>query len=193
MKNRISAVLLAVYLIVGCSSGGGTSGAGGGSSVVIAGEFILLGTLVVNTLEVDTISTTCESSEEVLTTANGIFTITITNLGQLPSDLFPSGLILESYSVTYTPNSTGAPGISKRSYPTSSAGINGSALATRVIIADLSSVIPEFQRKNPSGTIHSYTVTVTVKGRTLAGESFAVPAVQVMEFGDFGACEEPEP
>ena len=46
MKSKLSALLIAAYLVIGCSSGGGTSGAGGGGAVT-TDEFLLTASLVI--------------------------------------------------------------------------------------------------------------------------------------------------
>ena len=192
MKKKICAILVACYLIAGCSSGGGTSGAGG--SVVTAGEFLLAAAVVMNG------SNSIDSGQGVCSeggiTRTGTFRITITNINDVVSStsaLFPTGIILESYNVQFVPQSPGAPGLAQRSYPNNSNTINGSSSNSTVVIVDAGTVIPEYQAKNPSGTIHTYAVNVTMHGRTLSGDRFAISASLIIEFGDFSTCEEPEP
>ena len=47
MKSKLSALLIAAYLMVGCSSGGSTSGAGGGSATTTDG-LLLTASLVMD-------------------------------------------------------------------------------------------------------------------------------------------------
>jgi hypothetical protein len=198
MKKKICAILVACYLIAGCSSGGGTSGAGG--SVVTAGEFLLAAAVFMNgSSSIDSVQGECDDGEVVLedfATRTGTFRITITNINDVVSSasgLFPSGIILESYNVQFVPSSPGAPGLAQRSYPNNSNTIDGSSSISVVVIVDAATVIPEYQAKNPSGTIHTYAVNVTMHGRTLSGDRFAISASMLIEFGDFGECvAEPE-
>jgi hypothetical protein len=126
---------------------------------------------------------------EEFTSRTGTFTITILNVGDLTGGLFPTGILLESYQVSFTPFSPGAPGLSKSPvYPNPSSTINGSTSISTVVIVDAASVLPEYQAKNPAGVIHNYVVTVNMRGRTLAGDRFLITATLLIEFGNFDTC-----
>jgi hypothetical protein len=189
MKNKILAILVAAYLMVGCSSGGGTSGANGGSAVT-AGQFLLTAGLtpVPAGASVDT------NCEKALSTTNGVFRITLTNVTSTTGNLFPSGLILESYTVSFSPQSSGAPKLQNRTYGTSSNTVNSSAISTTVILVDAATTLPEYLKNSPgscdSDTRHRYMITVTMRGKTLAGDPFAVSAAVLLAF--FNSEEEAE-
>ena len=187
MKNRILAILVATYLMVGCSSGGGTSGANGGSAVT-AGEFLLTAGLV-SVPAGTSVDTNCE---EPLSSTNGIFRITLTNVTSTTGNLFPSGVILESYTVSFSPQSTGAPKLQNRTYGTSSNTVNSGAISTPVILVDAATSLPEYLRNSPgscdSDTRHRYMITVTMKGKTLAGDRFTISAAVQLAF--FNSAEE---
>ena len=119
IKNKISTLLLAAYLLAGCSSGGGTSGAGGAGAVT-AGEFLVTAGLAPNgSISVDTVISVCTEgegdAEDVLeplqTTVLGTLTITATDVADLTGGIFPSGLVLSSYRVDFIGASPGAPGL----------------------------------------------------------------------------------
>lgn len=194
MKSKLSALLIAAYLMVGCSSGGGTSGAGG-SGAVTAGEFILSASFVLeDTISMDTIQGVCDVADdgeitfEVFTTQSGTFTITITNNSSTTSDIFPGGIILESYRVEYIPQSSGAPSLTTRSFGASSSVVNATSISTSIIVADLAFTKPEYNAAVPSGDQSTYTVRVTMNGRTVSGDAFAISASAVAEFGNFDNC-----
>lgn len=205
MKMKISAILVACYIVVGCSSGGGTSGASGGNALTV-GSFLLTATLSMNgSASIDSIQDDCSDEEpeepdveepvlvkhdlEEFTSRTGTFTITILNVGDLTGGLFPTGILLESYQVSFTPFSPGAPGLSKSPvYPNPSSTINGATSISTVVIVDAASVLPEYQAKNPAGVIHNYVVTVNMRGRTLAGDPFVITATMLIEFGNFDTC-----
>ena len=191
MKNKILAILIAAYLMVGCSSGGGTSGANGGSAVT-AGEFLL--TAGLTTVPVSTfVDTNCDKAG---TTTNGLFRITLTNVTSTTGDLFPSGVILESYTVSFSPQSGGAPTLQNKTFGTSSNTVNGSSISTPVILVDSASTLPEYLRKSPgscdSDTRHRYMITVTMRGKTLSGDPFVVSAAVTIEFYNSVTEEEEE-
>ncbi len=189
MKNKILAILIAAYLIVGCSSGGGTSGANGGSAVT-AGEFLLTAGLA--TVPVgSSVDTNCEKAA---TSTNGLFRITLTNITSTTGNLFPSGVILESYTVSFSPQNGGAPNLQNKTYGVSSNTVNGSAISTPVILVDAATTLPEYLKKSPgscdSNTHHRYMITVTMRGKTLAGDPFAVSAAVLVEFFNSGIVED---
>ncbi len=195
MKKKISAILVACYIVVGCSSGGGTSGASGGNALTV-GSFLLTATLAMNgSASIDSIQDDCSDEEseepdlEEFTSRTGSFTITILNVGDLTGGLFPTGILLESYQVSFSPFTPGAPGLSNSPvYPNPSSTINGSTSISTVVIVDSASVLPEYQAKNPAGVIHNYVVTVNMRGRTLAGDGFVTTATVLIEFGNFDTC-----
>ena len=195
MKNKILAMLMAAYLIAGCSSGAGTSGAGGAGAVT-AGSFLITASLSSgDSISVDTIQNLCVDEtgmvtgvEPGLTTKTGLFTVTITNIADLTGGIFATGVILTTYTVTFVGTSTGAPGLAIQTFGETTTITSDSSATFTVILLDLGSTLPEFASKNPSGTVHSYRVTVNMRGSTLSGDDFVVSATTFLEAGNFDRC-----
>ena len=193
MKKKLCSIFLAAYLIAGCSSGGGINVGAGGGGFVTAGEFLLAAALLLtDTISIDTIQDNCGTIEnpdfETFTTKTGTVTITITNITDLTNGLFPSGVLVESYSVSFFSGDPGAPRLTTRSFGATASTVNGENIVVQVIIADLGFTKPEFAHQNPGGTIFSYVVTVTVRGRTLSGDAFNLSASSFAEMGNFDNC-----
>jgi len=118
---------MAVFLMAGCSSGAGTSGgAGGAGTTSTAGGLLLSGSLVLTgSFSVDTILNVCTTAEDGtpltfepgFSTTTGSFTINVTEIADLLGGLFPSGITLESYTVTFAAQGdVGAPVLTPRTF-----------------------------------------------------------------------------
>lgn len=169
------------------------SGAGGGAAVT-AGEFLLTGAVVINgSFSIDVFPDQCDEEGtdfSAITTRTGTYTLTLTNISSTTGNLFPSGVILQSYTVKFIGQSAGAPGLPIKSYGVTGNVVNGASISTNVVIADLATIIPDYAKKVPSGTIHSYVVQVSMKGTTLAGDNFTVTASMLVEMGNFDGCSD---
>ena len=196
MRNKICAILMAGYLISGCSSSGGTDGGAGGlgtTGTEDIGLLLFAALVAIGSSSVDTKQDACgaDSVEPGLTTATGTFTVNYENVVDTTNGLFPEGITLDNYTVTYSAQSgLNAPSLSPRAYSNTRTitGQSGSA-AIPVVLVDVGFTIPEFAaKKGDSNTIHTYRVTVTYKGRTLAGKAFQVVASTNMELGNFDRC-----
>lgn len=151
MRQKISTILVATYLIAGCSSGGGTSGAGSGSGTgsVVAGELLITADLLLEEISVDTFINLCDDDdpEDGLSTRLGNFRIAARSIADLTGGVLHSGIILTSYEVSFRGRSPGAPPLTNRTFnrTTELSPIPGAA-EIPVILVDLSSTMPEFQR-----------------------------------------------
>ncbi len=174
MKKKISAILLAVYLLTGCSSGGGTSGAGGIGTTKASGLLLIAGV-----------------------TPAGVFTITLVDISDTTGGIFPTGIILESYTVSYVAQSDeSAPRLTPRNFHQTVSIIN-SKTATIPVILKGDFTVREFAAFNPNpGVPKTYRATVVYVGRTLVGERLSVSAATVLTFTEVAEdveVEEPEP
>jgi hypothetical protein len=160
MKKKISAILFATCLLIGCSSGGGTSGSGG-----------------VGTAEAGGLLLTAGLSPE------GVFTINIIDISDTTGGLFPGGVIMESYTVNYAAQSSeAAPKLTPRKFNQSVSIINSKEAAISVILKG-SFTVREFEAFTPNpGVPKTYWTTVTYSGRTLNGERVSVSASTTVTF-----------
>ncbi len=209
MKKLTAVFLIPLFLASGCG-GGGTSGAGGGGAVT-AGEYVLFATLAIDgSISMDSLINICDADadppvlEPLIPTRTGTFTITVTNATSLTQDLFPDGIIINSYTTAFTrlnPASSGIPALEERRYHNVHSIPNSESITVTVNIMDLGGSLPEYVEKrygtglfpDPELTLHppdNYSVTVTVKGRTLSGHGFTLSASTVIEVGNFNRCDE---
>ena len=182
MRKKLTGFLIAVYLLAGCSSGGGVDGAGGVGTTRV-GEFLLAASLVTPAI----VDVGC-TGEEIAETVRGTFRITLINIESTTGDLFPSGIIVESYTTSYNPQTSGAPPLASRTFGDSQVTINGDSLVLAVVIAD-TQTIREYNGKT-GGRPESYVITVRARGRGLSGEAFSITANSISEFR--GGCAEEE-
>lgn len=196
--KKISAILLAVYLTAGCSSGGGTTGGAGGTGTSSTADGLLLSAFLTTdgNFSVDVIQNGCfdengepQEPEPGLTTATGTFTITVADVADLTGGLFPTGITLESYTVSFAPaGDTATPGLSSRTFTQVVTVLTSTATsAVTVILADVGFTIPQFATAN-GAPVRSYQVTVTYRGRQVSGEAVTLVASTFMEFGNFDRC-----
>ncbi len=205
MKNKLSAILIAMYLLAGCSSGGGTAGGAGGSGITTtAGGLLLVGAVsATDSISQDAFISICTPAvpatgstpavpavlEDGLTTKLGTFSITLNDIVDLTGGLFPVGVTLERYTVSYVAQGdAGAPALASRTHTqTVTLLVVGTTVDVSVILMDLGFTIPEFASKT-SGAVSSYRVTVTWTGRTLSGDSVTLSASTFIEIGNFDRC-----
>ena len=208
MKKKLSAILVAIYLLAGCSSGGGVSGAGG-IGTATAGGLLLSAALAVNgSISVDAFQDVCTPAvidpvtglitteavlEEGITSRFGTFTVTITNISDLSSGLdgvFPTGIVIESYQVDYgAASDSSAPVLTSRVFSESSTILGSSATGSiTVALVDLGFALREFAARNIDGTVFSYNISVTIRGRTVSGDPVVLTAFTFIEMGNFDRC-----
>lgn len=151
MKKLIAVILTSTFLASGCG-GGGTSGAGGGGAVV-AGQYVLHASLGINdSPSVDTIVDVCDPGpppeyEETISTRVGTFTVIVENATSVTQGVFPAGLVLSSYTVSFIQISPRAPKLNSQTYDIHLSIPSPESLEVSVVIADVGEVIPEYRRK----------------------------------------------
>ncbi len=165
MKRLIS-ILTALYLIAGCSSGAGVSTTGGGITVS-AGGLLITGHLSANgSISQDVIIDVCEPAsidpdtgkvteavlEDGLTTMLGTFTITSQDILDATGGLFPSGLVINTYTVQYQSQFSQAPILTTRTQHSTLAIASGNVTASTIVtLIDLGFTVKEFQQKTTAG------------------------------------------
>lgn len=201
MKSKIVAILMSLYVVAGCSSSGGTDGGAGGQGTTGVSQTGLLisAILVSSEFSIDTSTVGCgEGEESGLTSIPGTFTVTYKDIVDTTGGLFPVGITLETYTVSYAGQIPSSPKLSPRTFGNTVVieGAQGTA-AIPVVIIDITTINEFSSQKGGSFTTHSYRVTVTYRGRTLAGDPIQVVASTSIELGNFDRCEggdpEPEP
>lgn len=198
MRQFIMA-LAATALLAGCSSGGDTSSGGTGVAGITAGKtgLLIFAVLDAEEFSVDTVPDDCTEPpdgvlDQFVTSSLGTATITIRD-NSLVATGNNKGAIFTSYTVSFKPVSAGAPALASRSHGTNLPIIlSGAEEATGeagVVLVELDTTIPEFNAKNATGAVFTYSVTVTFRGtRTDTGQTVTVSATTTMELGNF-ACE----
>ncbi len=197
----LSPLLVALYLLSGCSSNGGTVDSGEGLGIqTTETNILLLASLEVDsTFSVDAIQTVCDiddegevTTESGLTTATGTFTVTSRDLvdesGLTPVEFFAEGVVFDHYRVRYKAATPNAPNLRDRVWHKTFTLPNGTSTgSTTVILADLNQVIKEFAGQT-SGSAASYNITVVYYGKEFNGTPIAVSAQTFLEMGDFDRC-----
>ena len=197
--KKLTSILIALYLIAGCSSGGGVSGGAGGAGTFTTDSGLVLAASLtpIGGISVDAFVTICDvdmdtgeaTVETGITTKLGTFTVTVVDATDLTGGLFPRGITLDSYTVEFAGQRPGAPFLTPRTFAETFSILsgNGTASAT-VVLMDLDTIDREFQMQS-SGSIVSYVVTVTFRGRDLNGEFLQIVASTFLELGDFDRCD----
>ena len=196
--KKLTSILIALYLIAGCSSGGGVNAGAGGSGTFTTDSGLLLSASLapIGGVSVDAFISLCEIDAETgeptfeagITTKLGTFTVTVVDATDLTGGLFPRGITLDSYTVEFVGQRPGAPSLTTRTFAETFSILtgNGTSSAT-VVLMDLDTIDREFQGQS-SRSIVSYVVTVTFRGRDLNGEFLQVVASTFLEIGDFDRC-----
>ncbi|MEM7563075.1 MAG: hypothetical protein AAF353_08515 [Pseudomonadota bacterium] len=201
--KKVTTVLLALYLLAGCSSGGGIEAGAGGEGTTTTNSGLVLASSVSpdGSFSVDAIIDICElgsvdgegnvtepTTESGLTTTPGTFTITVLDATDLTGGLFPRGITLDRYTVSYTGRRAGTPRLTTRTFSQTVSILSGNGTTTApVILLDLDTLIREFVPQT-SGSVVTYTVTVTFFGRDLNGEPLRLVASTFLEVGNFDRC-----
>jgi hypothetical protein len=198
--KKLSAILIALYLLAGCSSGGGTSGGAGGVGTFTSESGLLLAASLTpnGSFSVDVIQSVCEIDPETGETTTepgtmsilGTFTVTIQDITDLTNGLFPRGITLDKYTISYQQvggRSNIALGTitNAQTFSLLSGNATGS---TTVVLASLSTTLDQFARVYPGAGIYTYIVTITYSGRDLNNESITAVASTTIEMGDFDRC-----
>ena len=196
--KKLTSILIALYLIAGCSSGGGVSGGAGGAGTFTTDSGLVLAASVSpdGDVSVDAFVSICEvdadtgevTFEEGITSSLGTFTITVLDASDLTGGLFPRGITLDRYTVSYSGPRPGTPTLSTRTFSSTVSILAGNGTTTTpVVLLDLDTIVREFQPQS-SGSIVSYTVTVRFTGRDLNGEALTLVASTFLEVGNFDRC-----
>ncbi|MGB5706422.1 MAG: hypothetical protein WBM41_06290 [Arenicellales bacterium] len=196
-------LLVALFLLGGCSSKGGTTSSGDGLGVqTTQGDLLLLTSLIVNdSPSVDAIQDICDipddpdedpTLEPGLSTTFGTLTINSRDLmdssGLTPIEFFPEGVSFDRYRVSFIPANSFAPNLRDRVYLQTMTLPNGTSTASfQVVLVDLDLTLPEFAAQT-SGSIASYNVKVTASGAEFNGTPIDVSATTFLEMGNFDRC-----
>ncbi len=202
MKQKTMAIFVAL-IIGGCSSNSGVSTSSSGASTTPDGQLITA-SVSSDTYSVDTTSNNCyelvtdedtgEISYEVtgtepgLTSVAGTFTVTRENITDSTGGLFPGGIVLNAYVVSYNPVDQGPPALPDVVFNQTQA-LTGDTLTADipVILADLDQTI-NTHGSNSGSSANSYRVHVNYKGEDISGNLFSIEASTVLEFGNFDNC-----
>ena len=194
--RRLLIALAVPLVLVGCSSGGGTSGSGSGIAGVSSGTtgLVIVGVLDAESFSSDTLASDCTVPpdgviDQFVTTDLGTMTITVRDTSIVATSN-NKGVNFQTYSVSFRPVSAGAPALATRSFSKSFSIILGgsdeASAQTSVVLVELDTTKPEFNAKNTTGGVFTYSVSVTYRGSRIdTGEAVSVTASTNIELGDF--------
>ncbi len=194
--RRLFPALLASLVLAACSSGGGESDSGSGVAGFNAGTtgLVLIATVTPDTFSSDAFTSDCTEPpddvfEQRINTDFGDANIIIRDTS-LVSTNQNKGVVFNTYTVSFSPVSPGAPALTTRSHGQSIPIFLGTASEasadTQVVLVELDTTKAEFRAKNPSGAVFTYNIVVTFRGSRIdTGAAVSVTARTTMEIGEF--------